>query len=109
MPRYNGGVYFYSQDTNFIQNLSDHYELFEVYDNGDECEIWVEPKNEKDLRNLCDILVKYSDNYVHMSKLTGDFLEYGDLYDHFRELFGQEDGNKIVDDAIAYTRSLFQS
>ena len=107
MPRYNGRVSFYSQNTIFIKNLSDNYELFEVYDNGDECEIWVEPKTEEDLRKLCDVFVKYSENYIQMSELTGDFLELGYLHDHFRELFGIEKGEKIVDDAIAYSKSLF--
>tara|TARA_B100000963_G_C22108518_1_gene443784 strand:+ start:22 stop:339 length:318 start_codon:yes stop_codon:yes gene_type:complete len=98
---------FYSRDTLFVDNISSHYEIFDVYDKGDEYVIELSPKNYEDLKKACEVIVKYSKDYDDMLRVTSEFLEEGYLNDYFIELFGKEKGNKIVDDAIEYSKSLF--
>ena len=50
----------------------------------------------------------YSDSDDDLAENTGDFLEGGYLHDYFAELLGEEEGYKIVDNAIEYTKSLFE-
>jgi hypothetical protein len=99
---------FYSQDTLFIDNISENADLFEVDFNGDEYTVYIEPKNANDLKEICDILCKYSKDYDDLGKLTSYRLTDGYLHDYFIELSGDIEGNKIVDDAIAYMKSYFE-
>jgi len=70
------------------------------------------------LKEICDVLASYSDSYEDLATNTQDFLENGYLHDFFAELLGEvfdgqwkpnvELGDKIVMDAIEYTKSLFE-
>ena len=99
---------FYSRDTLFVDNISSYTEIFEIYDKGDEYVVTVEPENFDDLKKICEIIVKYCEDYDDMLRVTSEFLEEGTLNDYFIELFGKEKGNQIVDDAIEYSESLFE-
>jgi hypothetical protein len=55
---------------------------------------------------LSCILPRSSSEDLH--EKTNDFFWNGPLDDHFRGLFGEEKGNQIMDQALAYLDSLFE-
>lgn len=111
---YNDSVSFQTRNSIFFDNIAGKYsekqkvEIFrtDIYDG--EYEVSCSPENEEDLKEICDVLASYSDSYEDLATNTQDFLENGYLHDLFRELFGKEEGTKIVNDAIKYTQSLFE-
>ena len=99
--------HFNSQNTLFVNNIS-KYDVFDINFNGDEYDIGIDPKNEEDLREICDILAKYADNWSELDEVTMYFLDEGNLHDYFERMLGREKGGQIVDDAVEYTKSLFE-
>ena len=105
-------THFYSQDNTFIDNISRHHlseisgkPIFDINWNDGEYIILVSPESIEELKELCNILCKYASDYAELSKLTGDFLEYGRLHEYFGEKF--DEGYEMVEEAINYTKSLF--
>ena len=101
-------VKFYSRNTLFIDNISQFNDVFEVHWKGDEYEVFVNPQNADDLKVICDIFYKYTSSWYELVEVTDDFLEYGNLHSHYSEIYDDEKGDKIVDDAAEYTRLLYQ-
>ena len=54
------------------------------------------------------IFVKHSSSSEDLHEKTNDFFWNGPLDDHFIGLFGEEKGNQIMDQALAYLESLFE-
>lgn len=101
-------VSFYSQNTLFIDNISQFHDVFDVHWKGDEYEVFVNPLNLEDLKGICEIFVKHSSNSLEVHKNTNDFFWNGPLDDHFIDLFGEEKGSQIMDEALVYLDSLFE-
>lgn len=101
-------VKFYSRNTLFIDNISQFNDVFEAHWKGDEYEVFVNPQNADDLKVICDIFYKYTSSWDELVEVTDDFLEYGNLHSHYGEIYDDEKGDKIVDDAAEYTRLLYK-
>jgi len=41
---------------------------------------------------------KYTNSWDELEEVTCDFLENGDLLSHYNEIYGDEKGDKVVDD-----------
>ena len=111
----NDSVRFRTSNTIFVDNIAGKYSekqkvaLFDTYFEDVEYTVSCCPGNEEDLKEICDVLAGYSDSYENLTKNTQGFIEDGDLHNHFETLLGDTDlGYKIVDDAIEYTKSLFE-
>jgi hypothetical protein len=101
-------AYFYSQNKIFVNELYSYPAIFTIYDEGAEYLITVNPLNIEDLKEICKIFVKHSSSSEDLHEKTNDFFWNGPLDDHFRGLFGEEKGNQIMDQALAYLDSLFE-
>lgn len=99
---------FYSQNTLFINNISKYHDIFDIHWKGDEHEVFVNPQNANDLKDICDVFYKYTSSFDELVEVTCDFLEYGDLHDHYNDIYGNEKGDKIVDEAIDYIKLLYK-
>ena len=111
----NDSVSFNTSNSIFFDNIAGKYSetqkvgLFETDFNDGDYEVSCSPENEEDLKEICDVLASYSDSYEDLAKNTQDFLENGYLHDYFATLLDNvELGDKIVMDAIEYTKSLFE-
>ncbi len=111
----NDEVSFRTSNTIFFDNIAGKYSetqkvaLFNTGFNDGEYTISCSPGNEEDLKEICDVLAGYSDSYKNLAKNTQDFLEDGRMYDYFGTLLDDDVlAEKIVDDAIEYTKSLFE-
>ena len=83
--------------------------FFKLILNDGDYTVSCSPENEEDLKEICDVLASYSDNYEDLAKNTQDFLENGYLHDYFGTLLEDTElGDKIVMDAIEYSESLFE-
>jgi len=99
---------FYTQNTVFIDNISQSHDVFDVHWKGDEYEVFVNPQDADDLKVICDVFYKYTNSWDELVEVTCDFLEYGDLHSHYNEIYGDEKGDKVVDDAIDYIKLLYK-
>ena len=100
--------YFYSQNTIFVNELYSYPKIFTIYDEVPEYLITVNPLNIEDLKEICKIFSMYSSSSEDVHEKTNDFFWNGHLDDHFRGLFGEEKGNQLMDQAVAYLDSLFE-
>ena len=108
-------MHFYSQNTGFIDGISKYHtsaitgnSIFDIHYNNGEYKVFVTPKNYEELKEICDIICKYAKDFDQLEVLTNGFLDNYELHDYFAEIFGEEEGYKIVDDAIEYSKSLFE-
>ncbi len=111
----NDSVSFHTSNSIFFDNIAGKYsetqkvELFQTDFNDGDYTVSCSPENEEDLKEICDVLASYSDNYEDLAKNTQDFLENGYLHDYFGTLLEDTElGDKIVMDAIEYTKSIFE-
>ena len=106
---------FYCQNTIFVDNIGQYHiseisgnPIFDIHWNDGEYMIFVSPNSYEELKEICDIICKYAKDFDQLEVLTNGFQDNYELHDYFAELFGEEEGYKIVDDAIEYSKSLFE-
>jgi len=65
---------FYTQNTVFIDNISQSHDVFDVHWKGDEYEVFVNPQDADDLKVICDVFLSIPIVGMNWKKLLVTFL-----------------------------------
>lgn len=106
---------FFSQNTVFVDNIRVHKSeitknaLFEIYWGDVEYQVSCCPKNYEELKEICDVLCKYSKDFDDLSTLTCDFLDSSEIGDYFDEFMGEDERYEMLENALDYCKEIFKN